>query len=243
MPSPTPMAVRQNIMRQYEEGLSVSLISRNFNVSRGTVHTLINRYASKGEPGLTPLYFNCGKKRPDEHDFIYRSVRCLKTWHPGWGGEKIHAEISRFRPKLKLPHVRTFYHWFGWNEQTLPSTKLPKEPRVWAKRLHEGWQLDLVPPLAIWLISLGIKSFGTAPGRHKTMQKSNAVKEYWPNGPNSKNVKTLSTCRPGYGKKLISTTISFPFADLETKRESKLFPAYRLQEKNGTPRILIFIGH
>ncbi len=142
MPGPIPMAVRQQILRQYEEDTPISTISQNFRVSRRTVHTLIQRYKAEGEQGLKPLYSNCGKKRLDGNDFVYRTVRCMKSWHSGWGAEKIHAEIARMRPGLKLPHIRTLYRWFEWNEQTVPRTKLPKAPRQWATQLHEGWQID-----------------------------------------------------------------------------------------------------
>lgn len=102
MPGPILMAVRLQILRQYEEETPISAISRNFKVSRRAVHTLIKRYQAEGEQGLKPLYSNCGKKRLDGNDFVYRAVRCMKSWHPGWGAEKIHAEISRMRFRFGL---------------------------------------------------------------------------------------------------------------------------------------------
>ena len=142
MPTPVPMAIREQIIRLHGSSHSISSLSRRFEVSRRTIHTFINRFNSDGESGLKPHYKNCGKKRPGADDFVYRAVRCLKSWHPSWGGEKIHAEISLARPELELPSVRTFYRWFSWNEQSRAKTKLPKPERPWAKRLHEGWQID-----------------------------------------------------------------------------------------------------
>lgn len=142
MAEPTPMAVRKSIVAQYEKGTSISSIASNFNVSRGTVYTLIKRYRSDGTDGLKPRYGNCGKPRPDSKDFIFRTVRCMKNWHPGWGAEKIHAELLRMKPKLNLPHPRTFYRWFRWNGQTFPSTTLPKSESQWSEKVHEGWQID-----------------------------------------------------------------------------------------------------
>lgn len=136
------MAIRQSIIKQYHKGLSKSQIARNFEVSRTTIHCLIGRYRILGEQGLKPRHRNCGKARPDENDFIYRAVRCMRAWHPGWGGEKIHAELSYMRPGLKLPSVRTFYRWFHWNGQIEPGSTVPKEPAKWATYLHEGWQID-----------------------------------------------------------------------------------------------------
>ncbi len=138
----TSMAVRQSIIDQFQDGISISQIASNFHVSRTTVYCLVNRYKTQGEAGLKPLYKNCGKVRPSETKFIFRAVRCMRTWHPGWGGEKIHAELSRMRPNLQLPSVRTFYRWFHWNNQIELSSKVPTEPAKWAKGLHEGWQID-----------------------------------------------------------------------------------------------------
>lgn len=149
MAEPTPMAIRKNIITQYERGTSVSSIASNFDVSRGTVYSLIKRYQCKGAEGLRPHYDNCGKPRPSSRHFIFRVVRCMKTWHPGWGAEKIHAEILRLRPGVVLPHPRTFYRWFQWNGQTVASTQLPKSSSQWAKKVHEGWQIDAKEEIVI----------------------------------------------------------------------------------------------
>lgn len=149
MPTPVSMAIRQSIISQHQEGVSISMIAYNFKVSRGTIYSLIKRYEAQGDEGLQPFYANCGKNRPGSDDFIFRAVRCIKSWHSGWGAEKIHAEMLRMRPELNLPGIRTFYRWFRWNEQTVPSTKLPKVPRQWAKDLHEGWQIDAKEEMCI----------------------------------------------------------------------------------------------
>lgn len=144
MPQAISMAIRQSIIRHYEQGETISFISRLFNVNRGTIYTLINRHKKDGEQGLKTDYNNCGKGRLDENDFIYRAVRCMRTWHPGWGSEKIHAEIAQMRPELKLPHYRTINRWFHWNNQLQPvfRSALPKANTKKAKYLHEGWQID-----------------------------------------------------------------------------------------------------
>lgn len=142
MGSATPMAIRQRLIAQYEQGQSVSWLAEHFQISRGTIYSLIHRYKARGPAGLRPLYSNCGKRRPDAEDFIFRAVRCMRCWHPNWGADKIHAELLRMRPQLKLPSIRTFYRWFRWNEQTQLSSKVPEAPRQWAKHLHEGWQID-----------------------------------------------------------------------------------------------------
>lgn len=140
----TPMAIRQSIIERYKKGEKISFLSRAFKVSRGSIYTFIERESSGGIEGLRPKYGACGKTRPDEKDFIFRAVRCLRTWHPSWGAEKIRAEMLQMRPELKLPHYRTFTRWFHWNKQLTPRLKsnLPKTSSEQAHHLHEGWQID-----------------------------------------------------------------------------------------------------
>lgn len=142
MAQPVKIAVRQSIVQNFKQGISISQIARNFKVGRTTVHQIIKRYKENGEEGLKPHYANCGKSRLSSDDLVYRAARCLKTWHPKWGAEKIQAEILLVRPDIELPSVRTFNRWFQWNKQNTSTTKLPKAPRKWAKFLHEGWQID-----------------------------------------------------------------------------------------------------
>lgn len=138
------MATRQSIIERHKKGENISSLSREFNVNRGTIRSLIKREQSGGLEGLRPKYEACGKKRPDKNDFIFRAVRCFRTWHPSWGAEKIRAELHRLRPELKLPHYRTMSRWFHWNNQIdIPlATKLPKTTSIQATSLHEIWQID-----------------------------------------------------------------------------------------------------
>lgn len=142
MPRAISMAVRQSIIDQYKSGISKSKIACNFKIGRTTVHNLIKNYNKAGISGLKPNYENCGKLRPEPTDFIYRTVRCFRTWHPSWGGYKIHAKLIELRPTIDLPDVRTFYRWFHWNKQIISKSTIPKQASRWAKALHEGWQID-----------------------------------------------------------------------------------------------------
>lgn len=143
MASIIPMAIRQQVVRSFENKESVSSISRRLKISRNTVYKLLRRYKEQGQQGLQPRYHNCGKIRPDRTDLIFRAVRCFKTWHPHWGAPKIHAELACLRPDLPLPMIRTINRWFHWNKQAKkPQTSLPKSDRYWSKDLHHSWQID-----------------------------------------------------------------------------------------------------
>lgn len=144
MPEATPMAIRQGIVQRYKQGEKISSLATCYKISRATIHRLIKREDQEGQKGLMTKYVNCGKKGPDENDFIYRSVRCMKNWHPGWGAEKIRAEILRIRPALIVPHYRTLNRWFHKNNQIAIKikSKLPEQKSRQAKFLHEVWQID-----------------------------------------------------------------------------------------------------
>ena len=144
MPQALSMAIRQQIAAHYEKGLSITALSKQYKVSRQTIYTLLSRFKVEGEEGLKPKYDKCGKSRPNSSEFLYRSVRCLRNWHPTWGAEKIHAYMLILRPNLVLPHYRSFYRWFHWNEQIeiKAKTQLPATPAYRASKLHEVWQID-----------------------------------------------------------------------------------------------------
>lgn len=151
MPQPLSMAIRQSIVQRYNKGESVSILARAFQVSRTTIYSLLKRFDLIGSEGLRPHYNKCGKARPDGKSYIYRAVRCMRTWHPGWGAEKIWAEMQHMRPNLELPHHRTFTRWFHWNKQiTVPiKSDLPESKSKRANRLHEGWQIDAKEEMTI----------------------------------------------------------------------------------------------
>lgn len=144
MPKAISMAKRQSIISDYLKGKTISYLARNYQVSRQSIYNLIERYEELGIDSLLADYSNCGLARPDATNFIYRAVRCMKTWHPDWGAEKIRAEMLFMRPWLELPHYRTFIRWFHWNGQLSPKPKsiLPASHYKWSKYLHEIWQVD-----------------------------------------------------------------------------------------------------
>ena len=140
----TPIAVRQCIVEQYKAGKSVIELSRTHHVSRGSIYSFIRREQQDGKKGLLPRYHNCGTARPGAQELVYRAVRCFRTWHPGWGAEKIRAELVRLRPDLHVPHYRTINRWLHWNGQleTPLRSQPPPSPVRQSSALHQGWQID-----------------------------------------------------------------------------------------------------
>jgi hypothetical protein len=136
------VAVRHSIIEIYESGQTLVSIATEQGLSYGCVQQLCTRYKILGSSGLKPQYSQCGKPYPDNNDFVYRAVKCLRTWHPRWGAGKIRAELLASRPQLIVPHIRTIQRWFVHNKQNKCRDKQPRERKTWGKYPHEVWEID-----------------------------------------------------------------------------------------------------
>jgi hypothetical protein len=137
------MGLRLQLIEGRKAGKTLEALSQTYQVSYGTVQGLCARYKQLGELGLKPRYANCGNRRRDGRDLVYRAVRCFKTWHPKWGAEKIRAELLLRGPGLNIPPTRTLQQWFVYNGQNRRQrSKIPQSERQWAKAVHEVWQVD-----------------------------------------------------------------------------------------------------
>ena len=135
-------AIRHKVVEMYELGHTLRDIATEQGMSYTSVQTLCARYKKLGAGGIKPQYVNCGRQYPTSSNFVYRCVRCLRTWHPSWGAGKIRAEIVASRPNLIIPPVRTLHDWLVHNKQTHQRDKQPKERKEWGKSAHEVWQID-----------------------------------------------------------------------------------------------------
>lgn len=142
MPRAKSAGVRRSIVQSRQQGKSLSQLATEYGVSYTTVQNLCSRYETTGEEGLIPHYKACGKKRPGPKEFIFRSVRCMKAWHPTWGAEKIRSEMLLQRPDLVIPPARTLQQWFHYTGQAPKRDKQPQALPQWANQPHEGWQID-----------------------------------------------------------------------------------------------------
>lgn len=138
----TNLALRQSVLSLYKKGVSKTEIAKLLQIGRTTVYNIINRFNKEGESGLIPNYSNCGKNRPDHKNLIYRSIRCMRKWHPSWGAERILAKISLARPNWILPCTRTVNYWFNWENPPKAKSTPVRIPHRIAKKVHEIWQVD-----------------------------------------------------------------------------------------------------
>jgi transposase len=134
--------ILSEIVAKREAGASFSAISNSLEISYGATWKWWSRYKKQGEAGLKPRYANCGKSGPPRDCLIYRAACWLKRLHPDWGSNLIWAILKERYPEYDRPTPRTFNRWFRKVGLSLPKTKFPREPKVWAKSPHDTWQVD-----------------------------------------------------------------------------------------------------
>ena len=149
MPKAIPPKVRQSIFSLRQQGYTLSRIATELGLSYGTVQRLCAAYQKDPVAALSPAYANCGKRRPDARDLVFRAVRCMKHWHPSWGAEKIRTELLLLRPSLSIPKARMLQKWFHWNGQVPSKPPLSSPRRPWAQAVHQGWQIDAKESVSI----------------------------------------------------------------------------------------------
>lgn len=142
MPLAVSMAKRHQVIKLFDSGKPMSEISVSLGLSYGTVRQLCKNYEAHGLAGLAPKYENCGSSAPKYEALIYRAVRCLRTWHEGWGAGRIQALLAQKYPGKALPSTRTIQRWFRRNGQIKLKSKQPKEGRQRAKKVHQVRQID-----------------------------------------------------------------------------------------------------
>ena len=143
MPKALDTGLRKTILDARHSGQTLQSICAAYNLNYVTVQRLCARDSKSGESAaLLPRYTNCGKKRLDSKHFIFRAVRCYKTWHSGWGAEKIRQEMLLLQPNLIIPPARTLQKWFHYFGAAQSRSKVFRAQPVWANYVHEVWQID-----------------------------------------------------------------------------------------------------
>ena len=145
MGRPISLAIRQKILADARRGVSKSEIARTYGVGRTSVVRLLAQAEHNTGKMVAADYSSCGKVRLDATHQVFRSVRCLRCWHPQWGAQRIRVEILRLRPKWQVPHARTIHRWLVWNGQVAHAksrARLPTTDPSAATSSHEIWQVD-----------------------------------------------------------------------------------------------------
>jgi hypothetical protein len=142
MGKPIDFHIREKIIKDCQQGVSYSEISRKYTIRFNTVKSFHQRFLKDGFNGLQPSYKNCGKHLPDNSNVIFRASCWLKRLHPAWGAPFILIKLKERYNSKELPKARTLQRWFKLKNLNQLNSKLPKEPADWAKNVHDTWQID-----------------------------------------------------------------------------------------------------
>lgn len=140
MPEAISLGIREQIIKAKSEGKTLKEIALEKKMSYSTVINIC-RLHQRGE-SLVPKYHNCGPTGPKYSALIYRACLWLKRRHADWGAPFILLKLEERYPDEALPSPRTVQRWFSKAKLNKKKSKIPQGSRVWAKEVHETWQLD-----------------------------------------------------------------------------------------------------
>ena len=146
MGQPLSMTLRLEIINTREEKqLSYRALADHYQISYHTVRNLCRSYAEGGEAALIPDYSSCGRPVSAEQEKVYRLVRLIRHFHPGWGVPYILTRIEVAYPELKLQSERTYQRRLKRDcpSPALPAPRIPREPILNdVRQAHDEWQID-----------------------------------------------------------------------------------------------------
>lgn len=133
------------VQARQAQKLSYRALASRFKVHYHTVRHLCISYAKSGDAALVADYSACGRPISEEREKIYRLVRLIRHYHPGWGVPYILTRIAVAYPALELQSERTYQRRLKKDcpSSSLPAPRLPREPIVNdVRQAHDEWQID-----------------------------------------------------------------------------------------------------
>lgn len=93
--------------------LTISELSRRYNISRKTAYKYLNRYKAEGEAGLEERS-RAPKNRPKKTSpEVIKAIVDVKLKHLSWGPKKIIARLSKDNPGIRYPSPGTAHYWLN----------------------------------------------------------------------------------------------------------------------------------
>jgi transposase len=142
MASPLSLLVKHKIISKHQSGQSLNSISQEMGVSYAAVWTLWHRFSSEGKSGLLPRYDHNGRKGPGRDCLVFRAACWLKRLHPDWGAVVIHTVLGERYGGEGLASARQMNRWFRAVGLSKRGGKAPRNPKQWAREVHDVWQMD-----------------------------------------------------------------------------------------------------
>lgn len=142
MPRPTPMPLRQAILRRWHKGQAVSAIADAVGVVPRTVRHLVRRFRHDGDAAVAASYHYGGTPEPKGSRGLFPTAIQLRQQHPTWGAGLIRVILRRDGASA-LPSERTLQRWFRrGGVAPAPVGRRPERSEQRAQAPHEIWQMD-----------------------------------------------------------------------------------------------------
>ena len=135
------------VMYYLEHEWPMSVLCREFGISRKTGYKMIERYIEGGFEGLRDL-----SRVPHHHPSavtgpVEQSVLSARRQHPTWGPKKLRAWLNRGNDRIKWPAASTIGQILDRHGLTVPrrrsrKTKVYEEPFVGCNNANAVWSAD-----------------------------------------------------------------------------------------------------
>lgn len=111
-------------------------------MSYSAVWMVWNRFVTEGTAGLSPRYDHNGRPGPGRSCLIFRAALWLKRLHPDWGAVVIHTVLKERYGSANLVASRQMNRWFRKAGLSNRGSRMPKNSKDWAWKVHDTWQVD-----------------------------------------------------------------------------------------------------
>ena len=143
MPRAVALAVRQQILGHYQQGLPTATSARLLGLSPRTVRHLRRRFRHPAVVALEPHYAGCGRRCATPPGLRERCLD-LRRQHAGWGAQRLRLALRQCYPGALLPATRTLQVWL--DRAGLAPGRPRRPPQsvdgLRAHEAHQVWQVD-----------------------------------------------------------------------------------------------------
>jgi Homeodomain-like domain len=148
MPAPTPVPLRQQMLRLLEQGLNAAQVARQLGRPERTVRRLLARPPGPG--GLAPSYDHTAHRACPLPPGLRAEALDLAQRHPSWGATYLLVRLRQRHPDTPWPTPRTLQRWLG---PVRPAPARPgRKPASESRRAawpHDTWQVDAADQLRL----------------------------------------------------------------------------------------------
>ncbi len=148
MPRPTPIPVRNAILRRWRNSQTISKIAGELGLSERTVRRLVERFRLRGDGGLAPDYHHPAPQPDAAQRVLYCAALDLRRAHPKWGAEYLRINLRRMGHCV--PTARTIQRWLRLaGLAPAPAGRPPRADPSRSTAPHDVWQIDACEHLAL----------------------------------------------------------------------------------------------